>query len=306
MTVAVKLRKPDPVWEPYIGRLKEAAEVLLLYDGELKDVYNGVDILITTNADIGILDKFPELRAIFAFKTGLDNMPLEELENRGIYIRGSHANSSVIAEHAVALSLALLHRIPELHGDLKNGLWNRSRWRSLSELNVGILGYGHIGRSIREKLKGFGCQVLGYNRSRSYAEDIELAGSVGELIERSDIIYLCLPKTAETAGMLDRSLLEGMKGKYLINVGRAEVCREEALYALLKDGTIAGYASDVWYREADKKDPCKAVMPSEYPFWQLDNVVMSPHCATHEANAHEAYISDTVNACIKYIGDTCL
>lgn len=305
MKIAVKLRSPDPIWEGYIGQLEKLSEVLLIFNDKQEESYPDIEMMITTNINEEELSRFPALRHIFLFKTGTDNIPVEYLTKRKITLTNSHANAGVIAEHAVTLALSLLHRVNEFHTDLTNGIWysdgTNFHWNSLGAMNTGILGYGCIGKKIAELLQPFGCQIYAFNRNGIYTENVTGVSSLEQLIDRSDILFICLPKTKETINLIDASILKKMTGKYIVNVGRAEICNEEALYHSLAERNLAGYASDVWYSSPDKKNKLKSVMPSAYHFENLHNVVMSPHCATHEFFAHERYIKDAVNACLQQI-----
>jgi formate dehydrogenase len=115
------------------------------------------------------------------------------------------------------------------------------------------------------------------------------------------LLFVCVPKTNDTVGMINSEILQKMKGKYIVNIARAEICDEAALFNSLKNGELAGYASDVWYLGPDKLDRTKPAPPSKYAFSDMNNVVLSPHCATHEYGAHERYIADAVEQCICYI-----
>ena len=101
--------------------------------------------------------------------------------------------------------------------------------------------------------------------------------------------------------MIDATQILNMRGKYIVNISRAEICEENALYNALKDGTLKGYASDVWYCAPDKDDRTQLAEAANCAFKNLQNVVMSPHSATHEVNAHERYINDAVNQCLRFV-----
>ncbi len=305
MKVAVKLRKPDYIWDIYIKKLEKVADTVLLYDNQLSGKYDNIEVLITTHVSKDELSSFSSLKKIFLFKTGTDGLPISELKERNISISCSHANAEIIAEHAIALSLALLHRIPEFHNDMHNGIWysNGSNyyWESIRNQRIGILGYGHIGSCIHQKLSIFTNNIIVFRKSAVYPKGVKYASTADDLIKQSDMIFLCLPKTKDTIGLINHKRLQNMKGKRIVNVGRAEICDEKALFEALKSETLAGFASDVWYREPDKTGKINNITPSAYPFEQLKNVIMSPHCATHEVGAHERYIRDAVTSCINYI-----
>lgn len=305
MKIAVKLRGADAAWDKYLERLGAAAETLLLYDNALCEKYGGVEIMITTRIDKPTLLKFPDLEKLFLFKTGMDGLPLDELKNRGISVIPSHANSDIIAEHALSLALALLHRIPEFHNDLTRGIWYSDgadhMWRSINSFKIGILGFGSIGRSLYDKLLPLNRDITVLNKSGKYPDGIKHAASFNRLISDCDLIFICVPKAEDTVDMFNADVLGRMSGKYLVNIARAEICNEKALFTALSENRLAGYASDVWYRGSDKTNKSARIMPSDYPFEKLRNVLLSPHCATHEQAAHERYINDAVNAVLKEI-----
>ncbi len=303
MRITIKLRKPDGTWDKYVGELAEYADVKIICDS---DEYRSDDceVLITTNLSAELLDNMPNLRRIYLFKTGLDKLPLDEIKKRGIEVFPSHANADVIAEHALTLALTLLHKTVQFHNELSHGIWTKGesgKWVALSELKCGILGYGAIGKSLCNKISALCSDVMVLNRSGIYPAKPDHAESFEQLVELNDMIFICVPKTVDTQGMFNGAVLNEMKGKYIVNISRAEICDERSLYGALKNGVLKGYASDVWFREPNKAIDEKNVMPSEYPFEELTNVVMSPHCATHETYSHERYIKDACDACIKYI-----
>lgn len=305
MRVVIKLRKPDPIWDTYLKKLKEEADTFILYDSDSVAVFQDVEVMITTNLSRKTLSCFPVLKKIFLFKTGMDGLPLDELQKRNISVICSHANADVIAEHALSLALSLLHRVPEFHNDLCRGVWYSDglhyNWRSIGSFCIGILGFGHIGKCLYQKLLPMNKHILVLNKSGKYPEHVQSATSFEEMTEKCDLLFICVPKTEETIDLFDETALHRMKHAYLINVARAEICNEKALFEALAQNHLAGYASDVWYHKANKTDRMEKIMPSDYPFETLSNVVMSPHCATHDLYSHERYIRSAVESCISYL-----
>ena len=139
------------------------------------------------------------------------------------------------------------------------------------------------------------------NQHKEYPLGINGVNNLEELIEKCNLLYVCLPLNDTTRRMFDDKNLHLLNKKFIVNIARAEIFDEKLLYELLKGGVIAGYASDVWFHEANKNDRAQKVAPSNYPFSDLKNVVMSPHCATHTCNAQSRYIADCINACISFI-----
>lgn len=257
-----------------------------------------------TAEEIGSAEK---LRAVIVPFTGLNNFPIDVIKKKNIKLYNTHANAPYVAEHAVALALALLGKVVEFENDLKKGLWNRTKesddmWTSIRNKNIGILGYGHIGKYIAKYLKAFDCHILGFRRNvNSQRDDIadEISSNLDEVITKSDVLFNVLPLNPETKHIINAEKIAKMKGKYIITAGRGETILEEALYNGLKDGILAGAAIDVWYKYPGKSE--EPVMPANFQFWELPNVVMSPHKSAHTAEAVRAMIEDTCQNIRKFI-----
>lgn len=305
MKVCIKLRKYESIWDKYICQLKNYTDVEVVCSGNIESQMDDVVAVITTKLSEDDIQNMPKLKRVFLFKTGQDGLPEKVLKNNGITVYPSYANADIIAEHAVALAFSLLHRVVEFDRDLRNDIWFSSgynyNWTSLRHVKVGILGYGHIGQNVYKDIKSFCNQIKVLNKSGQYPDNIDYADNLDELLKWSDLLFICIPKNVETVGLIGKNELELLKNKYIVNISRAEICDEEALYSALKNKQICGYASDVWYCLPNKNDRTKKAVAANYPFKDLDNVVMSPHCATHEYSSHERYIADAVKQCIDYL-----
>lgn len=306
MRIAIKLRWKDVLWEEFLPVLKEKAPVDVYYNDALPEVIDS-EILITTNLSLVELNHFPKLRALFLPKSGTEKIPVRELKEMGVEIKNSHANAKYIAEHAISLALALLHRIPEMHNELKIGNWfpgddSSHYWSSIQDMRIGIIGYGTIGKTIHEFIRPMCKSVCVMNRSGIYPDDVLISNSISDLLARTDLLFMCLPLNEKTKNLFNEENIHELIGKTIVNVGRAEVIDERSLFDALKSYMIKGYASDVWYNEPNKSMVFQtATMPSCYPFHELNNVLLSPHCATHFKNAKHRYIEDVVRMCASYI-----
>jgi phosphoglycerate dehydrogenase-like enzyme len=266
-----------------------------------KSCLKNADAVVSGRLNEDDLANAPKLKVLFVPFTGLDNFALNKIEGKSVKVWNTHANANVVAERAIALALALLGRVTESHDKLKKGYWDMSiedkdMWTSIQRKTCAILGLGHIGMCIAKFLKAFNCKVIGFKKhiDGTMPENVdEVTVELNDAIEKSEIIFVCLPLNEKTEGLINENALEKMEGKYLINVGRGKVIEEEALYNALKKESLKGAALDVWYNYPgkDRKEP---VFPSKFPFHELPNVVLSPHKSSHTAGAIRAMIDDTI------------
>ena len=296
---------PDDRWNEHFQKLKSEfpeTEFTAVSDPEGRlEALKTADAVVSGRLTESEVNEALKLKAVIVPFTGLNNFPVDVLERRNILIFNTHANAPFVAEHAFSLALALLGRIPEFHDDLKKGIWSRSHesedlWTTIRGKTIGIAGLGHIGLNIAKYAKAFDCKVLGLKRNteKKKIENVdELTGDIKYFAETSDIIFAALPLSDTTKNMFDWNILKEMKGKYLVNVGRGDTVNEEALYRALKEGILAGAALDVWYKYPGKNP--EPVYPANLPFWELPNVLFSPHKSSHTPEAVNAMIDDTVN-----------
>ena len=261
----------------------------------------GYDIFIGKKLSKSKLAEADKLKYIFAYKTGVDNFPLVELEKMGIVLINSHADSRIIAEYAFGLSVALVNRITEFDMNLRQGIWydiDNMYWKSIFNMKIGLFGYGHIGKDIHKILLQNNIQTATIDRGHKY-ENIHLVNSLEELVKYCDLIICSVPKTPQTDNLFNKDIFELMEGKFIINVGRSNVINERELYEYLRDKRIGGAAIDTW--EEKPKNKRTKLMPSEYSFHDLNNIILSPHAAMRVENGHERYVMDVIQNVIGLI-----
>ena len=299
-------------WEPGLSNLeKEFPDVKFIINSNPDDrlsLLKTADAVITGRLTKEEIEHSQKLKIVFVPFTGLNSFPLELLKERNILISNTHANSRFVAEKAVALILALLGRVIEYHNGLKQGNWFRSfdyddTWKSIQNKTCGILGFGSIGKNIAKILKAFDCKIIGFKKhinpgENEYAD--ELSNNLLEVIDKSEIVFVCLPMNSETKGIISADVISRMKGKYIVNIARGEIVNEEALYNALKDGTLTGAALDVWYKYPGRNQN-EPVFPSNKPIYELPNVVISPHKASNTGEAVNAMIQDTLENIRMYL-----
>lgn len=299
VTITLSIAKRDEAFDNMIARLSQYAtlQVVGLSDYSLE----GVDLFIGKKLDEKTLATADSLKAVFAYKTGVDDFPIEALKARGIAIYNSHADSKIIAEYALGLAVSLVTRISEFDRKLREGIWydlDNRYWKSIFSMKVGLVGYGHIGRYIHGFLKTNRIDAYTLDRGHGYT-DITAVKTLEELVDTCDIVILSLPKTPDTDHLFDEAMLRRMKGKFIVNVGRSNAIDQGALYSLLKEEYLAGAAIDTW-DEKPKKET-ERLMPSAYRFETLDNVILSPHAAMRVENGHRNYVDDVTENVIRYL-----
>lgn len=211
---------------------------------------------------------------------------LKEFSNLTVY--NLHHNAVPVAEMAIGLLLATARRIAYLDRCLRKGDWSprysdHDRSFLLQGRSVLILGYGHVGRVVGKLCRGLGMAVKAVQRSPAHTEgdvDVYSIQSLPELLPWARVVIVCLPLTDETRGLLDGEMLGRLpRDAIIINVGRAGIIDERALYEALKNGSLAAAGLDVWFNYPATEEDRVNTSPSAYPFHQLDNVVMTPHIA---------------------------
>jgi phosphoglycerate dehydrogenase-like enzyme len=218
-----------------------------------------------------VLRDSPYLQVIARVGVGIDSIDVGAATDFGVAITTTPgANEETVADHAIAMMLGLLRRIPENDAGVRRGEWNRTgphTPRQLTGCTVGLIGYGHIGRLVAGRLAGFDVELLVSDPALTHSDSprpVELA----ELLARSDVVSLHTPLIPATRNLIDQSALQMMRSHaVLINTSRGGVVDEAALIRALNDGVIAGAALDVFETEP----------PVTSPLFAMSNVVVSPH-----------------------------
>jgi phosphoglycerate dehydrogenase-like enzyme len=236
--------------------------------------------------------KSSNLRMIQTFGAGIDRVDLAAVRERGdIILCNNHVNSAEVAEYAISLLLAVAKNIIPSDRELRAGNWVH-RWGGpvpnleIRGKKVLIIGLGHIGVDIAKRLKSFEVKITAATRSGTSSNDnlVDQVVSTDEVqphVEDSDFVILSLPLTEESTGLVNREFLSWMKPtSILVNISRAQIIDELALYNALKEKRIHGAGIDVWWRYPTEWRGT-AIPPADVPFHELDNIVISPHRAAY-------------------------
>ncbi len=255
---------------------------------ELLAAVKGASALVirsATKVDAEVLEAGSDLVVVGRAGIGIDNIDVEEATRRGVMVvNAPQSNVLSAAEHTMALLLALARNVPQASADLKSGQWNRTRWEGveLYGKTLGVLGLGRIGVLVAQRCLAFGMRLVAYDPyvspERARQMGVELAGSIEELLSEADFVTIHLPKTPETAGLLDAEMLAKAKpGLRIVNTARGGIVDEAALAQSVASGQIAGAALDVF-----------AVEPlTESPLFGVDGVIVTPHLGASTAEAQD-------------------
>ncbi len=263
----------------------------------------GLDAVVANPMPREYLEAAVKLRAVFVPFVGVNHLPADLLLERKVDVFNCHGNSESVAQLALALTLAFYGRVIEFHNDLARGKWHgfwvgkghEDFWHSIHRKPCAVLGTGAIGKSLARLLKAFDCPVTGYRRRISNGTPPNfdrVTDDLAEAVREAEIVFVALPLTSETEGLVSRELLASMKGKFLVNVGRGAIVDEEGLYRALADGVLVGAAIDTWYVYPPKGETEGS--PSRFPIHELPNVILSPHVAGSTWESAERNVSQTL------------
>ena len=252
------------------------AEGLLARIGE-------ADVLVVSGLwNNALLDHAPRLRFIQSIGAGTDQFPRDELARRGIRLASARGvNARAVAEHTMALILALNRRLPEARENQAKRVWRgmigdlTQREDELAGKTLLIVGLGDIGSRLARLAKAFDMRVIGLRRDPSLghgaADAVHKMADLQRLLPGADVVALTCPLTPETENLIDAAALACMKpSAILVNVARGRVVDEPALIETLASRRIAGAALDVTVEEP--------LSPAS-PLWSMEHVLITPHTA---------------------------
>ena len=239
------------------------------------------DVLVTARIwDDALLDIAPRLRFIQASSSGTEQFDLARLTARGIRLASAQGvNTHAVAEHALALLLALTRRLHHAARNQSRRAWPPAggpdtREDELHGKRLLVVGFGAIGRQLAAAAQGLGMAVTGVRRHAGPPEaGAQVIGTdrLDAALPEADAVVLACPLTPQTRGLFDAGRLARMRpGAYLVNVGRGPVVDQAALADALAAGRLAGAGLDCFEAEP---------LPADSPLWTLDTVVITPHSA---------------------------
>jgi phosphoglycerate dehydrogenase-like enzyme len=208
----------------------------------------------------------PQLKMISIWGVGTDNIDLAAAARHGVTVCNTPgANAYAVAEHAIALMLAVARKIPQIDRGMKEGGWPRDMLTQLCGKTLAVFGTGSIGTRVAQLGRGLGMEVLEWSARR------DTPAAKDDVLRRADVVTLHVRLTPETRDFIGRRELALMKrGTILVNTGRGALVEREALLEALDGGALAGAGLDVFHDEPLKPGDALLARP---------NTVLSPHNA---------------------------
>jgi phosphoglycerate dehydrogenase-like enzyme len=298
--------------------LGDTAEVVVS-DGTLKsmlDLGRDVDVVAANRVSREFIEAAPNLRMIQTFTAGVENIDHSAVkERRNIILCNSHINAIEVAEYAITLLLTVAKNIIPNDRELRKGDWVYAFGGPRPNVEIRhktcfILGLGNIGVEIAKRLRSFDVTLYaatrsGVSRQSDLVDRLVKIDEARSLIEDSDFIILSLPLTPESQGLVDDTFISWMKpSSILVNISRGPIINEKALFSALKENRIRGAGLDVWWRYPPTWGG-KGIPPSDMPFQELDNVVVSPHRAGYSETTEREYFQFAGENILRFIhGET--
>jgi len=250
-------------------------EALIAFLRGYERAITGLEVLDKT-----VFSALPSLRVVSKYGVGLDMIDLSAARRHGIAIRWTAGvNRQSVAELTIAFMIALARNLMPLTREIRNGIWTHGGGRQLSSATVGIVGCGHVGKTVARLCRAFGSKVLAYDivdYREFYSENNVTAVQLDELLAESDFVTLHVPLDDSTRGMIGDAQIAAMKsGAFLINTARGGIVDEQALKRALIDHKLAGAAFDVFQNEP----------PADTELVMLPNFVGTPHVGASTTEA---------------------
>ena len=255
--------------------------------------YDGMVVRSRTKVRQPLIDVCPNLKIIVRGGVGLDTIDVEHARSKGIIVKNTpKASSASVAELAIGYMFALARSLHKASATMKAEKWEKKSFEGdeIGGKILGLIGIGNIGKEVAKRAAALGMIVLAYDPYVKESADVKLV-SLDELLAKADYISLHLPKTKESANMVDKAQFEKMKtGVRLINCARGGIVNEEALYEALTNGKVAGAALDVYAVEP----------PTDWKLAKLDNVICSPHIGAQTKEAQGRVAAEVADILIEF------
>jgi glycerate dehydrogenase len=267
---------------------------------EVKERIQGKDIVIVNKVVLGkaAIDSSPSLKLIAVTATGTNNIDLKAAKEAGVRVCNvTEYGRPAIVQHTFSLLLALTNRLLDYSKDVQNGRWCVSPIFCLMDYPIvelegktlGLIGYGDLGKGVAKMAEAFGMKVLLAARPGQNMDVVDgyVRVPLNDLLPQVDVLSIHCLLSDETLNLIDKNALSLMKpSAYLLNLARGGIVNEEALAEALKEGRLAGAATDVLSVEPPKDG--NVLLDREIP-----NLIVTPHCAWASREARQRLLDKT-------------
>lgn len=289
----------EPQWQQRVQQIAPGYRIVLNTPKDQReapaDVLSTVEIIYTFDWHLPEPEQMPNLRWIQLYSAGANQAMPSRLyrETDVLFTTASGVHAVAIGEYVLMAALAWFHQLPMLFSWQQEHMWPRNAQRNelfrpqnIRGKTIGIVGYGSIGREVARQARAHGMRVLAMQRGDNHRDTGFIFPDIGdpqgvlpehyysvqqldEMLSLCDIVVACVPLTDETRAMFNEQAFRAMKPEaFFINIARGDVVDEAALLQALHEKQIAGAALDVFHQEP---------LPQDSPFWQLPNIIISPH-----------------------------
>jgi phosphoglycerate dehydrogenase-like enzyme len=270
------------------ARIDLPCEVIVADEAAIVPQLADIDVLVSLSFDRAMAQAARRLKLVQVPGAGLDRIDRSALPV-GVRLANVYGHETGIAEYVLGAMLALTRDFGPIDEALRRGCWKSQwavgaapppLWPELAGKTLGILGYGRIGQAVARRARAFDMMVLAIRRDATQPDPdgitlVRGPDALARVMTDADYLAITLPLSAETSGLIGAAQLRAMKpSAILINVSRAQIVDEDALYTALAERWIAAAALDVWYRYPGAGG---ATLPANRPFHALPNVLMTPH-----------------------------
>ena len=291
----MKILVCDPVSPKGIELLQQRPEfevVVLpkrLSESELLPVVKDVVAMVVrseTKVTAKVIEAAPKLRVVGRAGVGVDNVDVDAATQHGVVVMNTPGGNTIsTAELTFTMLLGLARKVPQAHGSMTAGKWDRKQFQGveLHGKTLGVLGLGRIGGEVARRALAFGMKVLAYDpfltEARARSLGIEIASELDAVYRDADFITVHMPVTEQTRGMLKAAAFAKMKPKVcIVNCARGEIIVESDLIAALDSGKVAAAALDVYATEP---------LPADHPFRKHPAITLTPHLGASTQEAQE-------------------
>lgn len=269
---------------------------------ELKGIigqYHGLAIRSATKVTKEIIEAASQLKVVGRAGIGVDNVDIPAASARGILVMNTpEGNVITTAEHALALMMALVRKIPQATASMRAGAWEKTKFqgREIFGKTLGIIGLGNIGKVVADRARGLRMHVVAFDPFISAEKGEELGAEMVDLdtlLSRADIVTLHVPLVEGTKKIISAAAIEKMKrGAFLVNAARGGLCDELAVAEAVKSGRLGGAAFDVF-----EKEPIE----NTHPLLAVENVIVTPHLGASTDEAQEKVAVEVAQQIVAYL-----